>query len=207
MTVQIAIWIPPSLCGCQLQMTADFTEGSVANGISYRHPIPYTISDIKIVSVCAEHQAQTLAMPDTSNLFEADLTGDVATFLIKKYPNIVLSTTQRRGYLKYPLDNPTSGHNLYTYFWRYCGQTHGYPCGCRAYVFINDRTPDSPHVYLDHPLYTKKCHFHHNDTVDMQNATSDFKELSVQTGIIMPLTVADSSNQDQISLTGQPVAG
>lgn len=207
--IQTAIWIPPSLCGCQLRITGDFIDGSVINGVSYKHPAQYTISNIDIVSVCDEHQPQTLEMPDTSVFFDTpdeiitlpdgtNFAPTLKSFLTQKYPDIALPRTQKRGYLQYPITDPTPAHNLYTHFWHYCGQTHGLPCGCHAHQFINGRTSDAKHIYLDHPRHTHKCHFHHNDTVDMQNAKADFEELAKQTGWLAIPTVIDTVNQDSV---------
>lgn len=159
--IQTATWEPPSLCGCQLTMTADFVDGAIINGTTYRHPIPFTIVNLQIVNVCQKHQSKTIAMPDISILFETDvITGE-------KF--------QQRGYLKHPIVNPTAAHNLYQFLSQYGGQTHSYPCGCSAHQFIDENKNAK---YMQHPRHTKKCLKHKNDTYDMQQATSDFKAAS-----------------------------
>lgn len=156
-----AIWIPPSLCGCELRLTADFLDGSVINGISYRHPKPFSITDIEIVNICSGHQKQSLSMPDTSVLMEID-----------KYTG---QPFQQRGYLQHPIANPSPAQCLYEFLSRFGGQTHGYPCGCSAHQFVDRTQNPSAITYLLHPLHTKKCLKHKNDTIDMQQAALDFQ--------------------------------
>ncbi len=158
MTKQNAIWIPPSLCGCQLKMTAEFTEGSVVDGVSYRHPKPFTIIALDIVNVCAGHHPNTLTMIDTIGLFETD--------------NYTGEMTQRRGYLSYPIASPTPAQCLYTFLAQYGGQTHSYPCGCKAHQFVDEKQNIN---YLPHPIHSKRCLKHKGDTHDMKHAAADFK--------------------------------
>ena len=157
--IQNAVWIPPSLCGCQLRIVADFTDGSVVDGISYRHPKPFTITELDIISVCDAHQPQTLVMPDISGLMETDqYTGQ---------------SFQQRGYLKHPVAG-TTAECLYQFLSQYGGQTQGFPCGCKAHQFVDE---NKNITYLDHPLHSKSCFKHKGDTLDMQQATSDFMAL------------------------------
>lgn len=160
MSFEQALWTPPGLCGCQLSITAVWTGDSVKAGLSFRHPVPKTIQAISIVSVCPAHQPQTLSMPDTSGFFETDpITG---------LPD------QRRGYLNYPIASPTPAECLYTFLTSHRGQTHGYPCGCKAYQFFDENGNVS---YLPHPRHTKQCNGHKGDTLDMQAATQAFNTL------------------------------
>lgn len=154
---QTAVWIPPSLCGCQLRITADFTDGSIVDGVTYRHPIPFTITDIQLINVCLGHTPQTLAMPDVIGLFDRDLING--------------GTKQSRGYLKYPIDNPSSAQCLYTFLSQYGGQTHSFPCGCKGHQLVDENKNIS---YMNHPLHSRKCSSHKNDTKDMKNAKADF---------------------------------
>ena len=157
MAIQTTVWIPPSLCGCQLKVTADFLDGSVIDGASYRHPKPFTISDIEIVNVCDTHQPQTLSMPDTGGLFGID--------------NITGLSVQQRGYLSYPISSPTPAQCLYTFLAQYGGQKHGYSCGCSAHQWVDEK---GGITYLPHPHHTRKCFRHSHDTVDMKQAAIDF---------------------------------
>lgn len=50
------LWNSPSLCGCQLTITADWLDGTVNNGVAYAQPKAGTITNIQIVNVCAVHQ-------------------------------------------------------------------------------------------------------------------------------------------------------
>lgn len=160
MTIQTAIWIPPSLCGCQLQITADWTDGSVVNGISYRHPKPFTITDVQIVNMCAGCTPNSAAMPDVSHLYETS--------------NITGKPYQARGYLSHPIANPTAAHNLYQFLCSHGGQTHSFPCGCAAHMHI---APDGTATYLVKAGVTQKCINHQNDTIDMQQAKADYNAM------------------------------
>src|SRR2546430_486325 len=109
MALRTAIWIPPSLCGCKLQITADFVDDSIVEGVSYRHPKPFTITDLKIVAVCSGHKVHLAEMPDTSRFCDDGV--------------------QHRGYLRYPIAHPTPAECLYTLLSMHRGQRHGYSCG------------------------------------------------------------------------------
>ncbi len=166
--IQTAIWIPPSLCGCKFQMTADFTDGSVIDGISYRHPAQFTITDLRLISVCDKHKEHALSMPDTSVLMEID--------------NITGESYQRRGYLKHPIAQPTEAECLYQYFWSHLGQIRRFPCGCQSHVYVDGRGKDAVHTHLAHPDRTKKCRNHKHDSHDMKKAAADFALLHVTSG-------------------------
>lgn len=173
---QTAIWIPPCLCGCQIQLTADFLDGDVINGVSYRHPKSGTITDCQLISVCDDHVAQSKTQQDHS-VFFSESKPDISTlqgYLASKNPNIKPTLKQVRGYLTYPIDNPTPAHNLYTYFSTHGGQKHSLSCGCSAHQYVGE---DGVPVYIDnHPLNTKKCDYHTDDTHDMQQAKIDHEE-------------------------------
>ena len=157
--IQTATWIPPSLCGCKFRITADFTDGSVVDGVSYRHPVPFTITDIRIVNVCADHQPNSLVMPDISGLMEID--------------KITGLPYQARGYLKHPISNPTQAEILYQFFGFHKGQVHSLPCGCRAYQHFCEKDAMTCKI---HPSHTQKCLKHKYDTIDMHRAHEDFKD-------------------------------
>lgn len=150
------VWIPPSLCGCQLRMGANFVENSVNDGISYRHPIPFTINKLEIVSVCDAHKQYSEVMTATDHLFDID--------------NITGESVQRRGYLRHPIENPTPAECLYTHLSRFGGQTHRLDCGCQAHQFVDE---NKNITYLHHPHHARKCHRHKYDTHDMKQGRID----------------------------------
>ena len=153
--LQTVIWQPPTLCGCQFRITADWPEKQEA--VTYRHPLPFTIQKIELVNVCDDHKEAMLQMPDTSGLFDIDgMTGQLV---------------QKRGYLRYPIENPTPAEILYTYFYFHKGQVRSFPCGCSGYQHI---APDGTVQYLVHPKRTGKCFIHTNDTDEMDDAEWDF---------------------------------
>ncbi len=153
----IATWIPPSLCGCKLSIKADWTDGSIVDGLSYRHPKAFTITAIDIINVCDQHKPNTLAMPDVSGLYEVD--------------NMTGGMVQRRGYLAHPIANPSHAQCLYQFLSQYGGQRHSYPCGCSGHQFVDENKNVS---YLDHPINSQKCHAHKSDSQDMAQAKIHF---------------------------------
>ncbi len=144
-----ANWIPPCLCDCVLRITADWA-GDVRSGVSHQHPIPFTITNIEIVSVCDEHKAvltQPLVSPDV--------------FSVDPYTEELV---QRRGYLELPIAHPTDAQKLYIYLWKYHGNVHTADCGCRAYhVFEHDHGKHEKLTKpkkLAHPVHDFKCKRH-----------------------------------------------
>ena len=161
-----AIWEPPCLCGCQLEITADFTDGSILKGIAYRHPIPFTIKRIAIEKVCEAHKPQTLSMPPTDHLFEID-----------RYTG---KPRQQRGYLQHPITKPTPAECLYQFLSQQGGQIHGYPCGCRTHQFVDHSGGEAVITYLQHPRHHRRCFQHADDTLDMQQAGIDHRALQAE---------------------------
>lgn len=153
---QTLTWIPPSLCGCVFKIAADFTDVP-ADGVSFRHPTPYTITSLEIVSCCQAHLEHKKSMPDVSGLFGVDsITGELV---------------QQRGYLKHPVAQPTEAECLYTFLAQFNGQTHSYPCGCSSHQFVDEKKNVT---YLAHPKHTRRCHRHREDGHDMRAAKADF---------------------------------
>ncbi len=156
---QSAIWLPPSDCGCKIRIDADFPDGSVVNGFASRHPVPYTITSLEIVSCCDRHKSAIKGgMPDVDHLFDVcNISGD---------------DIQRRGYLKFPIEDPSDAEILYQYLCGHKGQVHSYPCGCRAYMWGDF---SGNFHYIEKDGVTQKCLKHKNDTVDMAQAKADFE--------------------------------
>lgn len=170
--IQTAIWIPPSLCGCQLQITGDFDSEQIHDGISYKHPKPFTITNLKILSVCADHEPQSLEMIDTGIFFDPVQANEgVHAFLAQKKGVIASSIMrQNRGYLKYPIDNPTPAECLYTFLSQYSGTINRQSCGCSAFICGDEKGETA---FVSHPLNSKQCDFHIGDTPDMKQAQAD----------------------------------
>lgn len=166
---QRAKYISPILCGCEIEMTALWTPGSIIDGVSYRDPIQYTAEDLKIVSCCDEHKKKI-------DGFEFDLRDTLAV-----HP-VTGKVFQPRGYLKYfteTEDGPvirteyTEAEALYTYLLRYCGQATTLGCGCRYYDGKEVNRPTGEAItlkVLHHPRESMKCFRHHNDTLECTNA-------------------------------------
>lgn len=179
MTVQTCIWHPPSCCGCQLRITGDFNPGSVENGISYQHPTPYTITALEIVNCCADHDVNCKSMMDASVFFEVAQQNEIHSFLAQSQPSkrVTPKTYQARGYLKYPIDNPTPAQCLYTFLSQYAGTKNTQPCGCTGHLF---RDEQGNVEWRDHPKFTGHCDYHIDDTHDLQQARADCIEFAAQ---------------------------
>ncbi len=171
--MQTVTYIPPALCGCEFKITADFHD--VVNGVTYQRPTPFSIRNIEIVKCCDSHQQYKKKMIDTSLFFDTPEPSSHAVELMKKYPDIKIAPKQSRGYLKYPIENPTEAEMLFTYHCLHKGQTHTLVCGCSAYQHKDDK---GDIAYKDHPHHSKKCDFHPKDTVNMKQAHADHKALT-----------------------------
>ena len=111
-------WVCPKMCGCEININADWSNDPVDyNGASssFQHPIPYTITEMSIKNVCAEH----------ASLTTAELPAD-------PYNGCP-------GYIKLPIDNPTEAQKLYIQLYRYNGQRlKPDTCGCKIYQVWDD---------------------------------------------------------------------
>jgi hypothetical protein len=108
-------------------MSGDFGD-AVKDGVTARHPIKGTIHDLRIVEICPAHEQYARAMPDTSSFFDKEwLETDGPNAGVRWYPCDVpppanclpienAKVEQHRGYLLYPIRNPTSAQCLYTWF-------------------------------------------------------------------------------------------
>ena len=135
------IWICPALCGCEIELVADWSEpityDALGRSVSYRHPIGYTITNLTIINVCAAHDSyKTDPLPK-------DPYGGAP------------------GYMSIPV-NPTEAEALYIRLYQYSGGTwKPDTCGCTIYQCSNRFLDDSKH--LEHSIHTKRCKFHSND--------------------------------------------
>lgn len=142
------LWHPPSLCGCSLNITADWASEMPKDGIQYQHPIPWTVTNIEIVSACIRHRG--LRIPDTSNLFDDGV--------------------QNRGYIEVR-DEHTPAEILYLNLYEYTTNTETLICGC---VLVKSIDRAGNHLaYHDHPHHSKKCHSHKGDSLDGSKARAD----------------------------------
>jgi len=124
-------WASPALCGCELDITATWPDEPEADGVENRHPIPFTITDIQVASVCLEHEAW-----ETEPVGADPYMGSP-------------------GYIKVPV-SPTKAENLYIHLFKLTGQKVKKACGCVDYE-CHYRDGQTPHVKLEHPKHTKVC--------------------------------------------------
>lgn len=153
------IWIPPCFCGCEFEITAEWTEPAIIDAegrpISYLHPKSRTydpvskhytsyVSEVKSLKVCPQH-SKKIGQP------------------IGKDPYKGLP-----GYIDYDRDL-TNSEKLYIYFFRYSGQIwKPDTCECTIYMSIirEEFIEEGENVieFLPHPIHTKKCSIHSSDT-------------------------------------------
>lgn len=147
------VWIPPTLCGCEIRMDANWIDDEDAivtdnqgRRISYKHPVPFTIRRIDIEKVCAAHESATTGEPDF--LPYMDPTGYAGEMV------------QNRGYIRQKIKY-SAAEKLYIYLWRYAGTIlRPDTCGC-AIPHVHDRLdPEAEPVHIDHPHHMHHCRHH-----------------------------------------------
>lgn len=158
--VEKRLWICPALCGCKLNITAEWASDPIDGGdgqnIMYQHPKGFSITDLEIVTVCPEHAP-------LQNTISDDPYGG------------------RPGYIKLPIDNPTPAQCLYIGLYDCHGNLHTLGCGCRLYKHFNKTTVDH-HRYLEHPHKTFRCASHKHDH-DHSVALADQKSRSSEENV------------------------
>jgi len=162
-------WVAPPLCGCELLITAEWTdEPTRGDGKRYQHPTGRTITAIEIVTVCPVHEAM---ITDAARFAvqTATLFGDVK--LAIKMAGTDMALNQRQGYLNYPIANPTDAEVLYTLLWFYGTQTQTLACGCVLAACHHKILGQI--AYYDHPLHAEKCECHVSDTADGKQACAE----------------------------------
>ena len=138
----IRTWACPTLCGCQLTITALWPDGP-PNSPEYRYPIPDTISSIGIVSACASHDHFRTDPPITDWTYGGKMS----------------------GYLR--REPITEAEKLFVGLTRYSGGVLALDtCGCRIYQTYDRTTGEI--VPAPHPQHTHKssCHALDTDTHD-----------------------------------------
>ncbi len=163
------------MCGCELEIRAVWPKGAVNNGISYRHPIPFTITHIDIVNVCADHQ-HVLNEP-------------------------AITSWHRTGYIKLPIENPTDAQKLYVYLWRYSGQKIVTPiCDCSIYgVCEDDGVVKKDLDIKEHPLVSTKSKAFESDDV----VTGHKKLLALEAKKnkdILPALIAAAPDEEKLDV-------
>ena len=165
--IQKAIWICPALCGCEIEMTANWVHDLFQRGndtISYGHPVPYTISDLMVHAVCAEHDhlqidpvaenPYFISEEDFINLIEHFDVQDEATY--HEIANI-----SKRGYIGVP-PNPTNAEKLYIGLYNYSSILHGLDtCQCKIYK-VHRRDSEQMEISKREDV-TYKCKYHKAD--------------------------------------------
>lgn len=158
--VREALWIPPTLCGCQLQITAQWTANSVLpEGVAFQHPIPYTVEGVKIVSVCAAHAAHcTTPIPDDP--YAGGRPGYI--HLSNQPKRVWRDAFGRKTSGPIPLDvhRASEAERLYVHLARFTGNVHRPDtCACTQYFCFESHKPNEA-VFLNHPLHSDRCPRH-----------------------------------------------
>ena len=172
------IFIPPTLCGCELSITAKWTtEAETVDGrkVSYKHPTPFTITGIEIVNVCAEHDVYRTSVP-------TDPYWDLDTEPVGKTSSgyICIGDTcvhpNKQGEPKH--SNPKSvaelseGEKVYVNLWRFTGMKKTFKGSCDCEAFICD-SKEGQQVFRNHPKHSKKCRHHKEDDENCTIADSE----------------------------------
>lgn len=172
------LYIPPSL-DCELLITTeDWPENLTTFPYGQRDGIPITyrrmgelrdsfgnivgtrIKSIEVLKVAPRYERWTREMPDASRFFydkETDLTAYPTEDDIR-LAELRHMKDQVRGYLKYPIENPTPGERLFTFLCFTRSQSVGQPCGCQQHQWFDEKGAGP--FLLDHPCYTKVCRLH-----------------------------------------------
>ncbi len=160
--VDLAEWVCPALCGCRIVIEAKWLDGDIQpNGLSYRHPIPFTIRSLELAEVCEEHRPA----------LQYNIAGIYEHVFVKKssFSRSELLTARNEwgnkiqvaGYLNYPIYSPRPVDRLYTYLWRYCGNLlRPDTCGCQIYKSFDRFNPASSEKFHEHPLHSQWCDAH-----------------------------------------------
>ncbi len=141
------IWLCPALCGCELSITASWVDDQADNdgtgrAVSFRHPVPNTITNIVVENACVEHTPLRTAPFPADPYFGA------------------------LGYIRPIPANPTEGERLYIHLYRYTGQVlKPDTCDCRLYQHA-DRATRTLAVPKRHHKHSRKCQHHLTDTDD-----------------------------------------
>lgn len=178
--MQTITWVPPSVCGCQIRITGDFDPSQIHNGVSYKHPRPFSIMDLTIISVCMDHEPRMHSMIDTS-VFFSPRTDSIVQYLAEQTGQPPAAEWQARGYLKYPIANPTPAECLYTFLSLFSGNSLALPCGCVGHQYGDETNYAEIHKherrdkvrnikFVHHHHFTKHCHFHKDDGHDLKIA-------------------------------------
>ena len=183
-----SIWVCPALCGCEIEMEADFDISALENDsgrtVSYRHPKPYTISSMTILNTCVAHQPLLSTPIDESQFMDYDI--DFGGFV------------QNRGYLKLPIVSPTSAEMLYSGLYKYTAQIWS-PSVCKCHlfgVFERDK-PGQTHV-IKKSILTKRCIHHKNDTDDAQAVRDEVESVTKGIQLLMNTFQKLDGGQDGI---------
>ena len=182
MPVQATVtWVCPSLCGCKLDITAQWTE--VTSAESYRHPIPGTVTGVAIRTVCATHDSfrtDPLATdPYDGRPGYIQVTTQANLRRVRRYLSDVEAADPEgvlfeivdgvkvpyREILPPGVRDPmtvTEAERVYIHLSRYAGQRwRPDTCGCVMYQVVDQFTGKV--VAVPHAQYTRKCKHHRND--------------------------------------------
>jgi hypothetical protein len=170
MPVRTVNWVPPSLCGCELRITGNFTSEPV-DGKHYQHPTPFSITGLEIVGVCSEHEQYAKAMPDVSRLYDTPAPDGIHGWLASQKGG-QLPSKQHRGYLKHPISNPTPAECLYTHLSFHRGQKWTLECGCSTFQHFDH---ENKLAHRKHPVHSNQCEDHQGDDLEMTQAYADHK--------------------------------
>lgn len=137
--IRTRTFIPPTMCDCRLSVTAEWADKET--GDSYRHPKPFTITGLEILTQCNQHNGVTNRPVDDD------------------------PWADREGYMVVP-EEPTDAEKLYIYLARFTGLKEGFidpdtgvECGCTDHL-CHDEKSKSREKKAGHPKNTRLCKKH-----------------------------------------------
>lgn len=176
--IDTRIFLPPTLCGCELQIRAEWIgepENHNGNRASFKHPRPFSIDEIVILNVCAEHEIYKTELP-------TDPYWDLHTEPVGKTSSgyICVGDTcvhpDRQGEPKHTNPKPyaslSEGEKVYINLWRFSGMKKSYKGSCDCEAFIC-HSKEGEMSFKNHPKHTKKCRHHKEDDENCTVAESE----------------------------------
>ena len=169
------IWIPPTLCGCEFQITADWASDPVTDEqgrqVMYQHPkgrqfIPASNAMSWVGKKWVNNNSK-----DTYNSFVGSVVctnrcaDHQTTPDLEDDPHFGCP-----GYIDFT--NPTYDEKLYIYFFRYTSLVHK-PDTCDCVLHHLTSRADQSDTITPHPLHSQKCSDHFDDDDNGTQAMAD----------------------------------
>ena len=185
-----AQWLCPHLCGCAIEMDANFIDEGLENIdgvlVSHRHPIPFTITSMNIISVCLAHQPLLTAPIDEAQFLDYDEEKE--------------AFVQNRGYVRVPLLNPSDAERLYINLYTCSAQLwKPLTCNCELYVCTDRNDAEGNSHLIKKHSYTKRCKHHKNDTDEATAVIEENQSLNKAIGLLVKTITKLDGKQNEVA--------